>query len=303
MYDKKNILFRSDSSSSIGLGHIKRDLVLATEYKNSTITFAVQDLDGNINQEIINQNYKLEILESNDINELISLINKNTYDLLIIDSYQILYKDEKRIKEKTECTIMVLDDTYEKHYCDILLNHNIYAQEKEYINLVPRHCEIRCGKEYTLIRDEFRNYKRKKDKKQKTAKKILICMGGVDEQNMSLDILNVLKDFDINIIILTSSSNKNINTLKKEISDTIDVIIDSKNMAELIYEVDFAIVSPSVIVQEILFMKKEFITIQTALNQEYMHKYLSENKYLCMSEFNEQDLKRNVLKLLRYKSE
>jgi len=39
----KNILFRADSSSTIGIGHIMRDLVLATQYPKSNITILRRD--------------------------------------------------------------------------------------------------------------------------------------------------------------------------------------------------------------------------------------------------------------------
>ena len=55
---KQNILFRADSSSTIGTGHIMRDLVLAKQYKNSNIIFATQDLDGNINYKIKEAGYQ-----------------------------------------------------------------------------------------------------------------------------------------------------------------------------------------------------------------------------------------------------
>ncbi|NQY22213.1 MAG: pseudaminic acid cytidylyltransferase, partial [Campylobacteraceae bacterium] len=87
----KNILIRANSSSLIGLGHIKRDLVLVEKFKNSNITFAVQDLEGNINKEIIKKDYKFHILKNNDVKELITLSNKKKIDLLIIDSYEIDY--------------------------------------------------------------------------------------------------------------------------------------------------------------------------------------------------------------------
>ena len=60
----KNILFRADSSSIIGTGHIMRDLVLATQYKNSNIIFAVQDFDGNITKIDINYYIEHQILPS-----------------------------------------------------------------------------------------------------------------------------------------------------------------------------------------------------------------------------------------------
>ena len=66
-----NILIRADSSSQIGLGHIMRDLVLAQQYPNDTITFACLDLAGNMMDNI---SYRVHILHSNDPLELITLI-------------------------------------------------------------------------------------------------------------------------------------------------------------------------------------------------------------------------------------
>ena len=48
----KNILFRADSSSTIGTGNIMRDLVLAEQFQDAHIVFATQDLPGNLNHKI-----------------------------------------------------------------------------------------------------------------------------------------------------------------------------------------------------------------------------------------------------------
>ena len=154
----QNILFRADSSSTIGTGHVMRDLVLAEQFKDTNITFATQKLDGNINHKIEEKNYAIEILNSNDIQELDTLIKKLVIDMIIIDHYKIDYSFEKQLKiENPILKIMVLDDTYEKHYCDVLLNHNISADPKRYKGLIPEYCELRCGSKYTLLRDEFLN--------------------------------------------------------------------------------------------------------------------------------------------------
>ena len=146
-----NILFRADSSSSIGTGHIMRDLVLAKQYKNANITFATQELDGNINHKIVESGYALRILKSNSKDEVLEIIKSSDIDLLVIDNYDVDYEFEKYIKENSAVKILSFDDTYEKHYCDILLNHNISADEKRYKGLVPDECELRCGCKYTLI--------------------------------------------------------------------------------------------------------------------------------------------------------
>ena len=61
-----NILFRADSSSTIGVGHIMRDLVLAKQFQDSNIIFACQDLQGNLIDTIP---YQVEILKSNSAKE------------------------------------------------------------------------------------------------------------------------------------------------------------------------------------------------------------------------------------------
>ena len=171
--------------------------------------FACQDLSGNINKRILKSGYKLEIINSNDIKELDNIIINYNINMIIIDSYDIDYEFEKKLKKNhNNLTILSLDDTYQKHYCDILLNHNISANQKRYKTLVPKHCDIRCGKKYTLLRDEFIQEKDILD--------VALIMGGTDSANMNIDILEVLKQFNnLRIKILSTTANKNIKELEK----------------------------------------------------------------------------------------
>ena len=293
----KNILFRADSSCKIGIGHIMRDLVLASQYKDCNIVFATQKLNGNINHKIKEANYKIEILKSNDIKELNILIKKLKIDLLIIDHYNIDYKFEKKIKKKNQnLEIMSFDDTYEKHCCDILLNHNISAKKSKYKKLVPKNCELRCGSKYTLLRSEFIEEK-KKSKKVKLLKKdmnIFIAMGGADHSNLNIDILKVLKGFkNIKVNVITTSANQNIEELKKYCKNKswIKLYIDFHKIAKLMRKSDFAIVSPSVVVNEVYFMNLPFIEIKTAKNQEDMYRYLKKKDFLTMQKYKKTELK------------
>ena len=118
----KRVLFRADSSSSIGLGHIKRDLVYASRLQTKDIAFATRELEGNINHLIP---YPVHILKSTDIDELVRLCKALKIEKLIIDNYTLSYEDEKRIKELCDLELSVFDDTYEKHYCDEVINHNL----------------------------------------------------------------------------------------------------------------------------------------------------------------------------------
>lgn len=291
-----NILIRADSSNSIGTGHIMRDLVLAKQYKNKNIIFATQDLVGNINHKIIEAGYKIELLKSNDFEELNDLIKKLNIDMVIIDNYDIDYNFEKKLKEdNSSLKFFVLDDTYEKHFCDILINHNISANEKRYKNLVPNNCELRCGSKYTLLRDEFLEAKKQKNsiKKDKKIKTIFVAMGGADHSNINIDILKVVNKIrkknkkNIKVNIVSTNANKNLEKLKNYCKNKkwINLYINSKQIAKLMSESDFAIVTPSVTVNEVYYLKLPIIAIKTADNQIDIYRYLKKKRFSVLKKF------------------
>lgn len=290
-----NILFRTDSSNNIGAGHVMRDLVLAKQFENDNIFFATQALEGNINHKIKQENYKIIKLESNDVNEIIGIVKKKKIDMVVIDHYQNHDVYEKMLKNATGVKILSLDDTYEKHHCDILLNHNISADASRYEGLVPKKCEIRCGREFTLLREEFIN--------EKKANKlhIFLAMGGVDHANVNIKILRVLSGIkNIKVHMITMNTNQYLIELKEYISDKpwIKLHIDSKKMAKLMRKCDFAILTPSVTVHEAIYMNLPFIAIKTVDNQEDMCHYLKEKKYLCLKRFDIEKLEKSIYKII-----
>ncbi|MFW3355867.1 UDP-2,4-diacetamido-2,4,6-trideoxy-beta-L-altropyranose hydrolase [Aliarcobacter butzleri] len=309
-----NILIRANSSSYIGTGHIMRDLVLAKEFKNGTLVpsknkifFATQDLQGNINHKIIEAGYKLEILKSDMFEELDELIKKLKIEIIIIDNYDINYNFEKKLKEQNPfLKIFVLDDTYENHFCDILLNHNIYADEKKYINRVPKNCELRCGAKYILLRDEFLEAKKQQNtiEKETKLKAIFIAMGGADHKNLNIKILKTIKKVckkNIEVNLVTTIANKNLKKLKDYCKDKkyINLHINSNEIAKLMNESDFAIITPSVTANEAYFLDLPMIAIKTAKNQKEMYKYLNQKGYFALKKFDKKKLKKYIKQLIK----
>ena len=307
-----NILVRADSSSYIGTGHIMRDLVLVKQFIHDNIIFATQNLNGNINYKIAEEEYKLVILKNNNFEELNQLIKELNIDMIIIDHYNINYNFEKELKkENPNLKIFVFDDTYEKHFCDILINHNISANEKKYKNLVPNNCELRCGSKYTLLRDEFLEAKKQKNsiKKDKKIKTIFVAMGGADHSNINIDILKVVNKIrkknkkNIKVNIVSTNANKNLEKLKDYCKNKkwINLHINSKQIAKLMSESNFAIVTPSVTVNEVHYLGLPIIAIKTAKNQIYMYKYLKKYKYHVFNRLKKEKLKKALKKLLEKK--
>ncbi len=260
------VLFRSDSSSQIGFGHIKRDLVLAKQY--SDVSFACLPLEGSLIDEIP---YPVYELDSESIYELINLIKEEKFELLIIDHYGISVDDEKLIKLETGVKILSFDDEIKPHHCDILLNVNAYAKASDYEGLVPFKCEVRCGFSYALIREEF--YQEAKENREKKYD-FFICMGGTDIKNLSLQIASELPKTKI-ISIVTSSSNPNL----KKLQNNIRLFIDHENIAKLMNESNKLIISASSLVNEALLLKANFKAICYVKNQESTATWLAKKGY------------------------
>lgn len=284
-------LIRADSSSTIGLGHIMRDLVLAKELEGETV-FACQALEGNIIERIP---YEVKTLQSNDADELIALIHALHVNLLVVDHYEIDAAYEQKVKEATGVKILSFDDMYRPHHCDILLNPNLSADASRYTHLVPKNCELRLGT--PLIRDEF---KHEKSMKREKIYDVLVAMGGNDASNVTLPILKALPK-SLHVSVLTTTSNAHLDELQAyAISHpNITLHINSHEVAKVMHQSTLAIITPSVIVHEVMFLEVPFIAIKVAQNQDDMYRYLERHEYAVMESFEPQSLKIVVHALMK----
>ena len=225
--------------------------------------------------------------------------------MVVIDHYGIDYTFEKTLKEKTSVQLMVFDDTYAKHHCDILLNHNIYADKEKYKGLVPKKCELRCGAKFTLIREEFHTAKADKKVLSATSKNIFLAMGGADSANLNISILEVLKNFPkLHTHVVTTTANQYLEDLKEYVAETSNVTlhVNSNALAKLMAESHLAIVTPSVTLNEVYFMGLPFIAIQTAENQSEMVRFLEKKNFSIIKNFEKKILHKSIGKFIKHQS-
>lgn len=291
------IIIRTDSSQNIGLGHVMRCLVLAQQLKEQhyhvEITFATQNLLGNINHKILEQGFKLELLKTNDKKELIALNNQKKADLLIIDSYMINSEDEKFIKNSIKSKMLVFDDTFQKRYADIILNHGIQVKKNDYKNLVPKKSKVFAGEKFTLLRDEFFTSYKVKNRD----KKVAILLGGNDTQNLSLKLKDLLKKIDktFQITIITSGVNSHLEKLEK--GTDFSLLVDIENVAEVLAAQSIVICASGGNLFEVMALKVPFINIQVADNQQNIVNFLKDKNIkttLIPKEISVKNLKQKI---------
>ncbi|MBC2882866.1 UDP-2,4-diacetamido-2,4,6-trideoxy-beta-L-altropyranose hydrolase [Campylobacter sp. Marseille-Q3452] len=261
-------LIRADSGSKIGHGHVRRDLILAQNFKDAS--FACIDMQGSLADEIP---YPVFTLKSADIGELVNLIKQHKFELLVIDHYGISAADEKLIKEQTNIKILSFDDNYKEHFCDYLLNVNIYAQPQKYVNLVPANCELVFS---PLVRSEF--YDEAKIKREKKFD-YFIALGGTDALNLTAKIASNLLAKNKKVATITTSANVNLANLQNlaDSEPNFSLFINSNEVARLMNESEILVISASSLVNEALVLGAKFKAVRVADNQNEMAQWLAAN--------------------------
>lgn len=294
----KNVLFRCDSSSTIGLGHVKRCLVLAKrlkeQNKNLKILFATLDLHGNINHEILKSGFSIYSLRNNTPKIIDYFVKGLFIDLLIIDSYEIdnIFENQIRLNNSS-LKILSFDDMLRPHNSHMIINHGIQAKKSYYKDLVEKDCKVFCGSKYTLLRDEFF----KKYDKKIIKNSIAIILGGNDVLNLSLKIALYLCEINENykVTIITSSVNPNLKELKQ--SKNIEILVDISNIAEVLITKELIISASGGTLFEVMALKKDFINIEVAKNQELVTKFLEKRNIdttIKAEEINFKNLKKKI---------
>lgn len=195
------VAFRVDSSFQIGTGHVHRCLNLAREFKKKKIKchFFSQELLGNVNYLIQKEFplHKLSIknnLKKNntlDANNCIKLIKKFKINLIFLDNYFLKHIWEKKVGKY--CKIVFISDALNrKTFCDFFLNYNIHYENNFILKkLLKNKTKKLLGSSYSIIKN-CTNFKIK------NTKKIVVFMGGADNQNLTKKIVKVLSSENFN---------------------------------------------------------------------------------------------------------
>lgn len=291
-----NVVFRVDSSVTIGTGHVMRCLTLAKQLKqrNINIYFIYRNLDGNLIDFIKNQNFtvytlpKIELIQiynnnpfewykenwQKDASETLDIIRQHSFpiDLLIIDHYGLDEKWENIVKPFVK-KLMVIDDlANRKHNCDVLLDQNLYINyQGRYKYLIPPHCKQLLGPNYVLLREEFIEAHYRNRIRNGEIQNILVFFGGTDPTNETEKALNALRflNDNIKVNVVVGSSNKRKEAIHKYCNQFPNFFFHCQisNMAELMNEADLAIGAGGTTTWERCYLGLPSISVVVADNQ------------------------------------
>ncbi len=272
-----NIKIFTEAGKNIGLGHISRCSALYNEAINQghTVDFYVySDLE---NIKLLD---KIEHIKTKwlDIDYLKSQVRKDDY--CIIDSYLADKKILEFISNNSKNTIFIDDNNRIKYPKGIVINPSLNIGEIKY----PNNTETTYywGKDYVILRNAFKNAKRKEINKK--VSKVLIIMGGADIKNLTPLIIDTIcrKNTDINFDIVISSNSKLFENKEYQKYKNIDFYhsLDDTEIKKLMLDADFAISAAGQTIYELISTSTPFIPIKIAENQNSNINSLIENKII-----------------------
>lgn len=256
-----NIVIRADSSVYIGSGHVMRCVVLANELKSHghNIRFAVRPQNGDSIDWIRCQGFDvcelpppkeyvipknnfdydawLQVPVELDADQFISAVKCT--DLVIVDHYSLGTEWEIVVKNRLDCKIFVIDDLVRKHHAELIVDQTLMRSPDEY-KTINSAKDILTGCDYALLNPQFiaKREQALEGNHIATKPKILLFMGGIDKDNVTLQVLKTLQSelYDrVQVTVLLGSKSPSYKEVKDFCSvntDWIEHIDFTDDMAE-----------------------------------------------------------------------
>lgn len=276
---RPTVLFRVDASLDIGTGHVMRCLTLADALRErgTVCRFVCREHPGNLLHLIRERGYTAhglpmdcgESLAGEDVNgsqpphaawlgtdwkpdaeQTCAVLGGSPVEWLVVDHYALDGRWESTMRQNCR-RLMVIDDLADRvHDCDLLLDQNLGRLADDYSGLVPEECEVLVGPKYALLRPEFASFREYSLKRrvEPQLKRLLISLGGVDKNNVTADVLEAIRACTLpeacRITIVMGPHAPWLDQVRAtagQLPWETEVLVDVRNMAELMAESDLAI--------------------------------------------------------------
>jgi UDP-2,4-diacetamido-2,4,6-trideoxy-beta-L-altropyranose hydrolase len=317
-----DIVIRTDSSVHIGLGHVMRCLVLARELKNNghNIEFVTRPQHGDSIDYIRREGFLvhelpqpkecltprntsdyaawLQVPVELDAEQFVSLVKGA--DVVIVDHYALGAVWQKEVKNRLNCKIVVIDDLVRKHDADLIIDQTLMRTTAEY-KLINGTSHILTGCDYALLNPQFiaKREQALENNSFPIKPTILLSMGGIDKDNVTLQVLKVLQSQlhgKARVTVLLGSKSPSYKKVKDFCSSHVDWIehIDFvDNMAEIMLTHSLAIGAPGTTSWERACLGIPSIIIPLADNQRTIAKNLVTANASILVE--KEDITRNLV--------
>lgn len=274
-------IFRADASLDAGVGHVMRCLTLAEVVKKrgGRSLFLCRPQEGDLITQIADRGHRVlslprrsemaaskpgqatlshshwlgtdQTTDAEDCLAALAIESIAKPAWLVADHYGLDAIWERRMNGVCN-KLMVLDDLADRqHVCDLLLDQNLGRRADDYEKLVPKGTRVLAGPSYALLRPEFAEWRAKSlsRRSRPMLRRLLITLGGVDRDNITLEVLEALDrtamlPYDFEILVVMGPCAPWLDAVRsraKTVSRVVRVLAGVSDMACLMAESDLAI--------------------------------------------------------------
>ena len=277
-----NIVIRADASPAIGSGHVMRCLALAQAWQDrgGTATFLAASVSPALKERIVSGGFGIRTVSGKpgsrgDATETAGYAKKGRARWIVADGYHFGTGYQKTLRG-AGLSVLFLDDCGHagRYVSDIVLNQNAYADRNMYTAREP-YTRLLLGTNYALLRREFAQRPKRKHRIAKTAKKILVTMGGSDPDNVTGKIVRALQQIPkdrFSARVISGGDNPHRDSLRSQIAESpghrIALLENVGDMAEQAAWADLAVTGGGSTTLELACMGVPMLVTEIAGNQE-----------------------------------
>jgi UDP-2,4-diacetamido-2,4,6-trideoxy-beta-L-altropyranose hydrolase len=196
------IMFRVDSSTALGAGHLTRCLALAEELRSrgAMCRFACADLPGALVLEASVHGFGVDTLpattsENDDAAATLDATPDGCLDAMVVDVYRLGAAWERAMRPSARRLLAIDDLANRQHDCDLLLDQTYTPDgNRRYDGLVPAGCRVLTGPSFALVRDEFARAAAVPQNRDGLVRRVLVFFGGGDATNETMKAIAALDD-------------------------------------------------------------------------------------------------------------
>jgi UDP-2,4-diacetamido-2,4,6-trideoxy-beta-L-altropyranose hydrolase len=169
--------------------------------------------------------------------------------------------------------LLVIDDLYRPHECDVVLNQNCLPdQPNRYHGLVPSGCQVLLGPRYALLAQEYPLHREIQPSRSGAVRRVLVYFGGVDSGNLTGQALMALcaQEFgqlEVDLVIGTNHPNRDALREQASARPHTRVFGTRPHLADLMATADLAIGAGGVTTWERMCLGVPSVVVSLAENQ------------------------------------
>ena len=285
----ENLILRADADSQIGIGHVIRCLALSQAWQDrgGRSTFIASSLSPALRSMLMTEGSRVRLIDDRpgslaDAAATAELVKRFREPWVVLDGYRFDVDYQKTLKD-SGCRLLCLDDNgYVDFYCaDIVLNQNLHADERLYANKDAR-TRLLLGPRFSLLRRQFRNRPTTGRNTAPFAGRLLVTMGGGDQNNVTMRVIKAIKGIksaNFNTKVVVGQTNPHLDSLARVIGETdgaYTLLENVTDMAGLMAWADMAVSGGGSTCWEIACMGLPAVVLTTFDNQEHIADRLNE---------------------------